>query len=294
MRIGASLEAIAGRSLDVRDPATALRELVASVTAMVKEHGIQVVEVPLDGASIYPALFTPEALSQMRQATVENGFYYTAHLPYMWSDLSSINEEMRRASVRCVLEAVKIARNLEPLAYPLHLTGHRAGAIAASDWTEEEKRAFLDSMLKQAERSLEEIAQEVDPANLCLENAEAVPFEPILTLADQYNTSLCLDVGHLALQERGPVAFIEAHFEAIREVHLHDVTNTGWAAGKPVLVDHQPLGSGIVDLEGIMEVLRRRGYDGILVVEVTNREDLRRSLATLRPLLSGPSPRGRS
>ena len=143
MGIGASLEAIAGRSLDVRHPWITLRELVASVVVLVKEHGIQVVEIPLDAAFIYPALFTPEVLFQMRQAAEENCFYYAVHLPYMWLDLSSINEEMRKASVRCVLEGLEIGQKLEPLTYPLHLFAERAEAIATSAWREEEKRGFL-------------------------------------------------------------------------------------------------------------------------------------------------------
>ncbi len=285
MKIGASLEAISGRSLDVSHPQKTLKELVASVIALVGEHSIQVIEVPLDAAFIYPTLFTPEALFQMRQAAEESCFRYTAHLPYMWLDLSSINEEMRRASVRCVLEGLEIGQNLESLAYPLHLLAERAGAIATSDWAEEEKRAFLDRMLKQAERSLEEIAREVEPAKLCVENAEAVPFESILSLAKKYKTPLCLDVGHLILQGGDPVAFIEAHFEAIAEVHLHDVVSTGWAEGKAVLLDHQPLGVGSLDLKGVIEALKTIGYEGVLLVEVMNKEDLFRSLAALKALL---------
>jgi len=285
VRIGASLEAIAGRSLDVRRPQRTIKELVTSVVALVKEHGIQVIEIPLDAAFIYPALFTPEVLFQMRRVAEENCFCFTAHLPYMWLDLSSINEEMRKASVRCVLEGLKIAQNLQPLAYPLHLMAERADAIATSSWAEEEKRDFLGRMMAQGERSLEEIAQEVESTKLCLENSGAMSFEPISTLAKKYNTSLCLDVGHLILQGGDPVAFIEAHFEAIAEVHLHDVINTGWAGGKPVLMDHQSLGSGILDLKGVIGALNEKGYEGVLLVEVMNREELLRSLAALKALL---------
>ena len=285
MKIGASLEAISGRSLDVRHPQRTLRELLASVVTVVKEHDLQVVEIPLDAAFLYPALFTPNVLSQMRLVAEENGFYFTAHLPYMWLDLSSINEKMRETSVQCVLEGLRMGEELNAIAYPLHLMGERAEAIAASSWAEEEKRDFLARMMEQAERSLEEITREVEAAKLCLENLGAVAFEPILSLAKKYKTPLCLDVGHLILQGGDPVAFIEAYFEAIKEVHLHDVVSTGWAEGKPVLMDHQPLGVGSLDLKGVIEALKTRGYEGVLLVEVMNKEDLLRSLATLQPLL---------
>jgi sugar phosphate isomerase/epimerase len=285
MKIGASLEAITGRSLDARNLQRTLSELIASVVAMVKEHSLQVVELPLDAVFIYPALFTKEALFQMRRVAEANSFRYTAHLPYMWLDLSSINEVMRQASVCCVLEGLRRVQNLAPLTYPLHLMAERAEAIATSTWTEPEKQAFLARMLEQAERSLEEIVQEVEPTKLCLENSGAVSFEPILTLAKKYNISLCLDVGHLALQGGDPVAFIEAHFEAIKEVHLHDVIRVGWAKDEPVLMDHQPLGSGSLNLEGIIGALKTRGYDGVLLVEVLSKDDLYRSLAILKALI---------
>lgn len=285
MRIGASLEAITGRSLDARYPQRALEEFVASVVAVVKEHNLQVVEIPLDAAFIYPPLFTPEVLFQLRRVAEENRFHFTAHLPYMWLDPSSINEEMRRASVHCVLEGIRIGQELGPLTYPLHLMAERAGAVATSQWTEEEKRDFLGRMMEQAECSLKEIVREVEPAKLCLENSEGVSFEAILALVKKYRTSFCLDVGHLVLQGDDPVAFIETHFEVIKEVHIHDIIRVGWARDRPVLVDHQPLGSGTLDVKGIIGALKSRGYDGVLVVEVMNKADLLRSLAILRSLV---------
>lgn len=285
MKIGASLEAITGRSLDDRYPEATLKELASSLVEVVTEHSLRIVELPLDAAFIYPALFTEKALCQMHQVAEENSFRYTAHLPYMWLDLSSINEEMRVASVHCVLEGLKKAQNLDPLAYPLHLTAERADAIATSNWAEEEKRAFLDRMVKQAERSLEEIAQEMEPAKLCVENSEAIPFDRLLPLVRKHGVSICLDVGHLALRGEDPVAFIETHFEAIEEVHLHDVRRIGWIHSGPVLSDHQPLGSGLLDLRKIMEMLKTTNYDGVLLVEMTSKDDLLQSLASLDRLL---------
>ena len=284
MKIGASLEAISGRSLDVRHPQRTLRELLASVVTVVKEHDLQVVEIPLDAAFLYPALFTPNVLSQMRLVAEENGFYFTAHLPYMWLDLSSINEKMRETSVQCVLEGLRMGEELNAIAYPLHLMGERAEAIAASSWAEEEKRDFLARMVEQAERSLEEITREVDSTKLCLENSGAMFFEPMGTMAGRHNASLCLDVGHLIVQGGDPVASIEANFQAVKEVHLHDVVTVGEAGDGPVLIDHQPLGSGIIDLKGIVRALDATAYEGVLLLEVMNNEDLLRSLAALKPL----------
>jgi len=243
------------------------------------------VELPLDAAFIYPPLFTPQALAFMNHWAQEHSFGYAVHLPFMWLDLSSINEEMRQASVNSILGAMDKGRALDPLAYCLHLFGEVADGIVTSGWEPEEKQAFIRRMIEQARQSLREITPTVAPHIICLENSERMPCTPILALAKETGTSLCLDVGHLALQGGDPVGFIEEHFDLIRVIHLHDVTRLELGAKAAILNDHQPLGSGIIDVAGILKSLRASNYQGLGVVEMMRRHHLVQSLSTLEALL---------
>jgi len=107
---------------------------------------------------------------------------------------------------------------------------------------------------------------------------------------------LCLDTGHCAYAGIDPIGLIERAAGRIGCVHLKDLDPARmrrgfWdsvAAGAFV-----PLGSGAVDVGGVLAALARTGYDGWLVVEQDRRpgagdpvRDLvasRRFLRELRP-----------
>jgi inosose dehydratase len=109
---------------------------------------------------------------------------------------------------------------------------------------------------------------------------------------------LCLDTGHLAYARVDPVALIARAAPRIGHVHLKDVDGAVlarvdgagldfWAAVEAGIFC--PLGSGIVDLGGVLAVLAGHGYDGFATIEQdrvrgtgTPLEDLRRSLDACR------------
>lgn len=285
MKIGATIEAVTGRLVQEADPQAVVERLFSGVIQIVREYRLQLIEFPMDARFIYPSLLTEESLALVHRLAQENSFGFTVHLPYMWLDLSSINEEMREASVGCVLQGLELGRILNPFAYPLHLSGEQSGGIATSDWEEKEKQTFLRRMVEQAGRSLAELAQAVEPEKLCVENSSGMPVEPIVSLVREQGVSLCLDVGHLMLQGRDPVAFIQAHFDIIRAIHLHDVARLVSPYRGSVLKDHQSLGSGFVPVREIVATLRSRSYEGALIVEMMRRDRLEDSLEVLRGLL---------
>ena len=97
-----------------------------------------------------------------------------------------------------------------------------------------------------------------------------------LDRADPALVHLVFDSGHWALGGGDPVAGLDQHFDRVQLVHLKDfepsvvvsADREGW--GYPELVQHgvfPELGRGIVDFEGLLALLERRGYDGWLVVE---------------------------
>lgn len=92
------------------------------------------------------------------------------------------------------------------------------------------------------------------------------------------------DSGNLAIQGGDPVQAIRDLGERIMHVHLKDVPGVG-------ADDCVALGSGIVDVEGVLRELQALGYDGWLSIELENgdhdpTDEIIASAATVREILA--------
>lgn len=72
------------------------------------------------------------------------------------------------------------------------------------------------------------------------------------------NIKVCVDVAHLLAGGYDPLEFIKKYYDRIAFIHLKDLNNEGFA----------PLGTGRVDLDGVISYVKSRGYDGDWLVEV--------------------------
>jgi inosose dehydratase len=84
--------------------------------------------------------------------------------------------------------------------------------------------------------------------------------EQLDRLLPHTSISLCPDTGHVLLAGDDPATLIRAHGDRIPYVHLKDADlQTGTFV---------PLGTGALDLPGVMEALGEIGYDGWITVEL--------------------------
>ncbi len=164
----------------------------------------------------------------------------------------------------------------------LHLWGSTTAQITHVITDEVLQRNLLKAVLRQADRSLAEICAFVEPRALCIENLEALPFDVAVPLLERHGTGICLDVGHLAWQGGGELAFLERHGERVREIHLHDAVPPSPSQGKWAR-DHLPLGQGELDYGALLRKLDEIGFDGCVIVENNSEADLRESLKKLQP-----------
>jgi inosose dehydratase len=101
--------------------------------------------------------------------------------------------------------------------------------------------------------------------------------EQLAAMTDARTVGLCLDVGHYVLAGGDPVAALRGFGDRVDHIHLKDVSAevragmrdgsvAGFMAGlrKQVFTE---LGSGMLDLEGVLRVLAARDYSGWLMVE---------------------------
>jgi inosose dehydratase len=129
--------------------------------------------------------------------------------------------------------------------------------------------------------------------------------DSVLRLLGVSDIPLCLDTGHLLIGGMDPLELVSEAADRIAHVHLKDVRSAvarTVAAGDTSYLGavraglYTPLGDGDIDLPGIVQALRRAGYDGWYVLEQDTAlhdapaegsgpiDDVRRSLAFLERL----------
>jgi sugar phosphate isomerase/epimerase len=285
MQFGTTTLSLAGWAADPRRPEESRAQRLAAIRHIVQGHGLQAVELTLDLAAVYPHVFNAEFYASVGDLQQELGFTCTAHLPFLWVDASSLNQTIRQASVACLRQTVELVQPLEVPTYVLHLWGFTTTQIAVQLQHPAQRQAIMAALMMQAERSLAELCEHLDPADLCVENVEDSLFELALPAIERLGASICLDVGHLAWHGDAEVEFLARHRDRIREVHLHDVAFAPDGAYPPIR-DHLALGQGSLDYTRFLHELQDTGYQGAVILEVNSKADLEQSLERLSSALS--------
>lgn len=101
---------------------------------------------------------------------------------------------------------------------------------------------------------------------LCIENLSERYYNFMPMFHNIPDLKMTLDIGHgqLLSRENTSFGFIENCFPRIEHVHVHD--NRGGKSPKDDI--HLPLGEGIVDYLRILALLKERGYESTMTMEV--------------------------
>ena len=281
MKIGATTIPLAGWVADPRRPQQSRAHRLAAIRQLVTDYDLSVVELTLDLGIVFPQVFTADFYTAVAGVQQELGFACTAHLPFLWLDLASLNEPMRRTSVDCLRRAIQLTQAVEVLTYVVHLWGLTTIQVDSLLQHPAQRQAVMGAAMTQAEKSLIEVCQILDPQDVCVENLESPSFEVVLPLVEKYGASICLDVGHLAWQGGGELEFLAHHGRRIREVHLHDAVTIA-NGGKRQTRDHLALGQGELDYRAFLHELEKTGYEGTVILEVNSQGDLEESVNQTR------------
>jgi len=105
---------------------------------------------------------------------------------------------------------------------------------------------------------------------LAIETIE-FPFELTVELAEQLDLSMCLDTGHVLSGFSGPVGLfsvLDRCLPRLAEIHLHD---SPWLRpGQEIRYgqDHQPLGTGDLDVSRLLERLTAANFTAPIIFEL--------------------------
>ncbi len=108
-----------------------------------------------------------------------------------------------------------------------------------------------------------------------------------MDVLDTSIVGLCIDPAHFQIKQDDPVDIFKTYASTVNYVHLKDCTaDESTISGFDRYLAFSPLGSGIVDIRGIVDVLLDVGYDGLVIVEqdISDQpdEDFRTSTAFIR------------
>ena len=198
------------------------------------------------------------------------------HGPLFDTNLSSLKEGIRRASVIFTQECVELASRLNANLLVVH-AGSFPGDLPINlmDKARDQLHISLSELTKVAMNSGVTIGVENKQKS---ENRELVLYpdehlEVVKAFYDQ-GARAVLDVGHAHTANCNLADYIRLLGDLIIELHLHD--NNG------ISDDHLSLGTGNIDFESFFETVRSIGFAGPTILELKNKQDLESSVGFIR------------
>ena len=193
------------------------------------------------------------------------------HTPLSDVNIASLNESIRKASVEEVIKSINLASKVGSEALVVH-PGHMA--FLARKFQEKIRENSLIS-LKECSRFAEERG-----IKLCVENMPDMEgmickdLDELNELVQEIGALMTIDVGHA---HNVGISIDEIlKYDNIGHIHLSD--NDG------SFDNHNAVGSKDIDFKSLFEGLNKKKFDGILVVEVTNKDEILESLDYIKKL----------
>ncbi len=272
-------------------PEQALARLATFDQAELVRHlaaqGFQLIELGGDLGTLLPHTFNPDTIDRLADIKAQLGIGYTVHLP-LWSvEPSTLLAPVRVGSVQAITDCIQATIPLEPEVYVLHATGSLAAEFFRMELPEMARTLLMRQFQNAARESLRQILRETGLASrrLAIETIE-FPFDLTLELAEDLDLSICFDTGHVLVGFSGPIELFEALdrcLPRLGEVHLHDGPWQGLEMQIGYGKDHQPLGSGDLDVKRLLSVLESAAFTGPIIFELRTNEALE-SLVFIRNL----------
>jgi hypothetical protein len=247
--------------------------------------GFNPVELGGDLGMFLPNVYSSESVEKMA-ALRTNTLAYTLHLP-LWSvEPSTPLLPVREGSVEAVVQMIKATLPIEPEVCVLHATGALAAEFYNMKISELARSLILRQFQNGARQSIHSILAKtgISSRRLAIETIE-FPLDLTLELVEEFDLSVCLDTGHVLAGFPGWFDFfevLERLLPRLAEVHLHDCRKMPEGM-RGYGEDHQPLGTGDLDLGPFLDRLASANFQGPLVFEL-NVNDALKSLEVVKSI----------
>jgi len=250
----------------------------SSLVRQLASHGFNPIELGGDLGMFMPHTYARASIEKLAALKKELGITYTVHLP-LWSvEPSTPLVPVRQGSVRALVDIIRATQPLDPEDYVLHAYGALASEFYRMNIPDSARMLILQLFQANARESIQTILAEtgIPSRKLAVETIE-FPLEMMLALANELNTSICFDTGHVLAGFSGPVDFFDALEKClprIAQIHLHDAPSFARTGQLGYGKDHQPLGNGDLDVARFLNRLKQANFAGPLIFELTVAEAL--------------------
>jgi len=196
----------------------------------------------------------------------------SVHSPLSDINIASLNESIRKASVEEIKNSIDLAFHIGSEVVVVH-PGHMA--FLARRFHKKIRENSLNS-LKECSKFAEDVG-----ITLCVENMPDMEgmicknLDELNELVQEIGVPMTLDVGHA----HNMGIFIEEMLKYDNIGHIHLSDNDG------SFDNHNAVGSKDIDFESLFEGLNKKKFDGILVIEVTNQDEILESLDYIKNLI---------
>jgi sugar phosphate isomerase/epimerase len=205
-------------------------------------------------------------LDRVGRTLADNGLGCTMHGPFMDICPAAVDMEIRRVSIKRLLDVMQIARQFKPKVIVFH-PGY-------NDLHHSENKALW---LKNSIDTWGMMADKAQEYGLTLALENIFEKDPLL-LAKLFETinsphlTHCFDIGHYNVFADYPLDdWLDILGSYITELHLHD-NNGDWD-------EHLALGEGSIDIKEIFRHIKERNINPELVIEAHTEEQVFLSLS---------------
>ena len=189
---------------------------------------------------------------------------YTIHAPFMDVNIAALGSKSRANSIEQIKDSIDLANQIDAKVVVVH-----PGLIPFL------AREMPEEVYKVSDNSIKEIGDysQDSGVNTTIENMPA--FETMIyqdmnrlneTLVE-FDMGMTFDIGHA---HHSGISPDEMYFDSIKHIHAHD--NMGDEDS------HLALGEGNIQLKDIITTFENKKYDGIYMIEVNNKDSIKKSL----------------
>jgi sugar phosphate isomerase/epimerase len=215
----------------------------------------------------------PKKIRALREIGKQKDVTYTVHLPDSL-EIASTDNSRRKESLRLAREICLRLEALDPKHYVLHIPFTAPTLVPVPDlyfYTGNEQD--WDGWTKRALESLEVLQEGIGRDHkLLVENINYSPsfLEPVW---EKGFSQLCLDIGHLMLGQEDVVEVMQHCLHVTQAIHLHGVRGYDEHLSLSVLPKNV--------VHGWLKCLTRASFQGVIVLEVFDPQDLVESMDLL-------------
>lgn len=225
-------------------------------------EGIGEMQLVLFDADGYSNIPTEGEVGELARASLERDIAFTVHLPGV-IDFGSDDSFVRDRSLELFRKTVERTKRLEPICWVFHAVNPESPP-ADKGIDDVDVKRYIDRIAD----GLSEMMPLFDtPRELAIENVRR-DFRVESEIVRMFDTSVCVDVGHLLLYGQDVYAFLDEWLPRCRNIHLHGINENGDDHSSVALIPEEELSRFVrrVSMEAAlktvtMEVFGERDFE---------------------------------